>query len=223
MNTSRPNAPSYIHRSLRAQSNRISRTKDEDWRITRKLGSLLGDAEDVSARRKNLVSATLHRMWKVWLRPSKTRKLRSFASTTATSYRSCIQLQDLVPYRFRAHSLESGQQLRKVIGVRYPDTISNAKLYDRFKTEPLRFHLLRSGWSLFGPILGRPAGISAYRFMETFLNLRESGKWRGRRRLTLPIVLDADLQRLSAGHRFNVLQACSSFAYVLRTAQPGRT
>ncbi|RMX63187.1 hypothetical protein KXD40_006725 [Peronospora effusa] len=60
-----------VHRSTTALSNRITRAKDEDWRITRKLGSLLGDAENVS-RRKNLATAALHRMWKVWLRPSKT-------------------------------------------------------------------------------------------------------------------------------------------------------
>ena len=33
-----------VQRSPTAQSNRITRAKDEDWRITRKLGSLLGDA-----------------------------------------------------------------------------------------------------------------------------------------------------------------------------------
>ncbi|KAL3674851.1 hypothetical protein V7S43_000776 [Phytophthora oleae] len=62
MNTSKTEHTS-VHRSPTAQSNRITRAKDEDWRITRKLGSLLGDAEDVS-RRKNLATAALHRMWK---------------------------------------------------------------------------------------------------------------------------------------------------------------
>ncbi|CAH0477599.1 unnamed protein product [Peronospora belbahrii] len=94
------------------------------------------------------------------------------------------------------------QQLRKVIGVRYPDTISNAKLYDRTQTEPLRFHLLRSRWSLYGHILRRPAGIPAYRSMETFINPSATGKWSGRRRLTLPMVLNADLETLSPGRRF---------------------
>ncbi|UIZ23662.1 hypothetical protein KXD40_007818 [Peronospora effusa] len=70
MNTSKTEH-TIVHRSTTALSNRITRAKDEDWRITRKLGSLLGDAEDVF-RRKNLATAALHRMWKVWLRPSKT-------------------------------------------------------------------------------------------------------------------------------------------------------
>ncbi|UIZ22879.1 hypothetical protein KXD40_003786 [Peronospora effusa] len=63
MNTSKTEH-TIVHRSITALSNRITRAKDEDWRITRKLGSLLGDAEDVS-RRKNLATAALHRMWKV--------------------------------------------------------------------------------------------------------------------------------------------------------------
>ena len=60
MNTSKTEH-TIVHRSTTALSNPITRAKDEDWRITRKLGSLLGDAEDV-ARRKNLATAALHRM-----------------------------------------------------------------------------------------------------------------------------------------------------------------
>ncbi|RQM09059.1 hypothetical protein KXD40_008052 [Peronospora effusa] len=70
MNTSKTEH-TIVHLSTTALFNRITRAKDEDWRITRKLGSLLGDAEDVS-RRKNLATTALHRMLKVWLRPSKT-------------------------------------------------------------------------------------------------------------------------------------------------------
>eukprot|EP00644_Phytophthora_capsici_P006316 jgi/Phyca11/117195/e_gw1.32.409.1 len=202
MNTSKTEH-TIVHRSPTARSNRVTRAKNEDWRITRKLGSLLGDAEGV-CRRKNLATAALHRMWKVWLRPSKT------SEATRLRLYNCYVLPILL-YNCGIwaltesvlHGLESfhRQQLRKVIGVRYPDTISNDKLYDRTKTQPLRFHLLRSRWNLLGHILRRPAGIPAYRFMAAFFNPSETGTWRGRQRLTLPMVLDADLQTLSAGHR----------------------
>ena len=202
MNTSKTDH-TIVHRSPTAQSNRITRAKDEDWRITRKLGSLLGDAEDVS-RRKNLASAALHRMWKVWLRPSTT------SENTRLRLYNCYVLPILL-YNCGTwaltnsvlRSLESfhRRQLRKVIGVHYTNTISNDQLYVRTKTEPLRFHLLCRRWRLFGHILRRPASIPAYRFMESFFKLSKTGKWRGRRRLTLPMVLDADLQTLSAGHR----------------------
>ena len=57
-----------------------------------------------------------------------------------------LQLRDLGRHRFVLRSLESfhRQQLRKVIGIRYPATIFYEKLYDRTKTQPLRFHLIRS-------------------------------------------------------------------------------
>ena len=50
MNTSKTEQI-IVHRSSTALSNRITRAKDEEWRITRILGSLLGDAEDVSRRK----------------------------------------------------------------------------------------------------------------------------------------------------------------------------
>ena len=43
-------------------------TRDvEQWRKTRKLGSLLGDAEDVT-RRKQLAVVAFQRMWSLWVR-----------------------------------------------------------------------------------------------------------------------------------------------------------
>ena len=60
MNTSKTEH-TIVHRSTTALFNRITRAKDADWRITRKLGSLPGDTKDVS-RRKNLATAALHRM-----------------------------------------------------------------------------------------------------------------------------------------------------------------
>ena len=145
MNTSKTDH-TIVHRSPTAQSNRITRAKDEYWRITRKLGSLLGDAEDVS-RRKNLASAALHRMWKVWLGPSKT------SESTRLRLYNCYVLPILLyncgtwalTYSM-PRSIESfhRRQLRKVIGVHYPNTISNDQVYVRTKTEPLRFHLLHS-------------------------------------------------------------------------------
>ena len=40
---------------------------EEEWRMTCKLGSLLGEAEDVT-RRKQLANVTFRKLWTVWLR-----------------------------------------------------------------------------------------------------------------------------------------------------------
>ncbi|KAE9163022.1 hypothetical protein PF004_g30289 [Phytophthora fragariae] len=47
--------------------NRLTRAAEEQWRSTRKLGSLLGDSEDLT-RRKALAAAALRRLWTIWLR-----------------------------------------------------------------------------------------------------------------------------------------------------------
>ena len=75
--------------------------------------------------------------------------LGSYASAPLQLLRiadSALQLRDLGRHRFVLRILESfhRQQLRKVIGIRYPATISNENLYDRTKTQPLRSHLIRS-------------------------------------------------------------------------------
>ncbi|OWY97257.1 Endonuclease Reverse transcriptase, partial [Phytophthora megakarya] len=178
-----------ILRSPTACSTRISRKIHEAWRNTRKLGSLLGDTEDLS-RRKNLASAAFHRLWKIWLRP-----LRTSEETRVRLY-NCYVLPILL-YNSGAWALTQAdlvglerfhrQQLRQVIGVRYPDWISNDKLYDRTGTEPLRYVLLRNRWRLFGHILRRPTNIPAFRFMDAYFARGKQGSWRDRRRLTLPL------------------------------------
>ena len=49
--------------SMRRETDRVA----EVWRVTKKLGSVLGDAEDV-ARRKQLALLAFCRMWTLWLR-----------------------------------------------------------------------------------------------------------------------------------------------------------
>ena len=47
-------------------SRQVDRTH-EPWRTTRKLGSLLGEVEDVT-RRMQLANVSFHKMWTVWFR-----------------------------------------------------------------------------------------------------------------------------------------------------------
>ncbi|EGZ18804.1 hypothetical protein PHYSODRAFT_502973 [Phytophthora sojae] len=178
-----------VHRSPTTHTTRIARTKDEAWRNTRKLGSLLGDTEDLS-RRKNLATAALHWMWKIWLRPSKTSQ-----ATRVRLYNSYVL--PILLYNCGTLALTHTD----LLGLERFHRQQLRKLYDLTGTEPLRYHLLRSRWRLFGHILRRPAAIPAYRYMDAYFRPSESSKWRGRQRLTLPMVYDADLQTLSSGHR----------------------
>ena len=45
------------------------------------------------------------------------------------------------------------KQLRRVIGKRYSDKISNKKLYEKCKTYPISLHITELRWQKFGHIL----------------------------------------------------------------------
>ena len=48
----------------------VDKTAEKQWRSTKKVGSLIGDAEDV-ARRKSLSTAALNKLNNVWIRKDK--------------------------------------------------------------------------------------------------------------------------------------------------------
>ncbi|ETP02844.1 hypothetical protein F441_20120 [Phytophthora nicotianae CJ01A1] len=54
--------------------------------------------------------------------------------------------------------------------------------------------------------------------MEAYFQPSDQGSWRGRRRLTLPLVLDADLQTLSSGYRLQ-RALTSTFSACARTTE----
>ena len=98
------------------------------------------------------------------------------------------------------HDIESleafhRRHLRRVLRVHYPQHISNAALYKRCKTAPLRLHLTKSRWRLFGHILRRaqpiPAQLNMVRYYATVGTMPA---YRGRMRTCLPTVLDKDLR-----------------------------
>ena len=57
------------------------------------------------------------------------------------------------------------QQLRRLIGIKYPHIISNRNLYYRFHEVPIMFYVFRGRWRLFGHILGLPRDTPANKAM----------------------------------------------------------
>ena len=100
-------------------------------------------------------------------------------------------MRNLYPSRLR---LTRNTFIYYLLGVHYPHRISNAALYARCNTEPLRFRLVCARWRLFGHILRRPASIPAYRAMVMYFSPAVGDAWRGRPMHTLPQVLHTDLQ-----------------------------
>lgn len=113
--------------SLRREIDRSA----EVWRTTKKLGSLLGDAEDVT-RRKQLASVAFHRMWTLWLR-----KQQVSESLRIRLYNAFIL--PILTYNMATWALTQAEsarldsfhrlQLKKVLGIKWPQRICNQALY----------------------------------------------------------------------------------------------
>ena len=103
----------------------------EEWRNTKKLGSLIGVTEDIK-RRKQLAAAALNKMNHVWIRKDRIKlKLR------LKPYKSLIK--SILTYNSGTWELTKKeeedldafhrQQLRKVMNVKYPVKMRNSVVY----------------------------------------------------------------------------------------------
>ena len=101
------------------------------------------------------------------------------------------------------------KQMKHVLGIFYPQKISNEKLYEKTKTEPLSIQIARLRMGLFGHILRLPANVPAQITMEIYLGLSARIKEaqatiRGGRTTTIYTRIKADLQ--AAQLSFNTVQ-----------------
>ncbi|KDO31267.1 hypothetical protein SPRG_19537, partial [Saprolegnia parasitica CBS 223.65] len=89
------------------------------------------------------------------------------------------------------------RQLRRLLGIFYPNTLGDVALYKRCKSVPLSEIVARQRWRLLGHVLRLkkdvPANIAAARFFAA----PEAPRFLGRTKITLPIVLHRDLQSLT--------------------------
>jgi len=173
----------------------------EEWRTTKKLGSLLGAAEDI-ARRKQLAAAAFTSMFNVWKRRNKISerlRLRLYSAfilpiltyNSGTWGVSETVLQSLDAFHRR--------QLRSLLGLQWPQRTPNAVLYERCKMEPLSHTIKQSRWRLFGHILRLPQNTPAVLNMYGYFNVEMLPCWRGRPRINLPVVLLNDLKKSNQG------------------------
>ena len=86
-----------------------------------------------------------------------------------------------------------GEQLRKVLNVKYPVRMRNRKVYEITQEEMLSIDLLRSRWRLFGHVLRMDEEAPAFKSMLHYYSSSKAPKFRGRPRVNLPWKLDQDL------------------------------
>jgi len=177
----------------------ITRAVDEEsesWRKTKKLGTLLGDPEEVT-RRRILASSALNKATALW-RGSRVAERRRIHI-----YNTCVK--PILTYNMGTWALTQAEsekldafhrtQLRRVINIRYPDRISNESLYKRTGTKPISEEMYDARWRLLGHTLRMDDKIPAKTAMLFYFNTNVK-TYQGRPRTTLPIIINNDLKNI---------------------------
>ena len=181
----------------------VPTVKDEEWRKSVVLGSLLCSSKDV-LRRCTLGNVAFNKYEKLWLRghqiPLKKRILLYEAQVVS------VMLYNSSSWAVTASDLKKldvthRHHLRTIIGIKWPNgVISNINLYQRCNTRPLSERVAQSRWNLFGHILRSPENTPA---QVALLFAAENGiKGRvGRHQLNLYDVLRDDVKHRDSALR----------------------
>ena len=170
--------------------------KDEKWRTVKKLGSLLGNSEDIARRKLSMVS--LKDMNKVWIRNDHIKQ-----KLKLKLYQALVK--PVLTYNSRTWGLTKTQgdhldsfhrqQLRQVLNIKYPPRISNKSLYTISKENMFSLDILTARWKLFGHVLRSSNDIPANKAMGYYFDNINVKQFKGRPRTTLPTTLHSDIIR----------------------------
>ena len=153
------------------QKKNPSYSKNEDARrSTKKVGSLMGDKEDVE-RRKQLSNAALYKLKNIWIGNDKINhniKIKLYKALFKSIPTYNCGTWALAQTELNKLDAFHRKQTRKVLNIYYPTKISNKTLYKKCNEKPLSTHILESRWRLFGHtgILRRNEEIPANKAMQ---------------------------------------------------------
>ena len=178
----------------------VSRQVDrahEPWRTPRKLGSLLGDAEDVS-RRMQLANVSFHKMWTVCFRGAhiSLHMRLQLCSAFVLPYVQHVHICGLTKTELNRLDAHYRRRLRQIIGIRWPHRISNDALYRRTQCSPISAATRAARWSLFGHVLELPQDTPVQRAIDAYLEDTGTAKFRGR----IPLYAVDDTRRKPTTH-----------------------
>ena len=187
--------------AAKTERTRVSRQVDrahEPWRTTRKLGSLLGDAEYV-ARRMQLANVSFHKMWTVWFRGvqiSLLLRLRLYPAFVLPVLTYNMGTWGLTKTEFNRLDAHHRRHLRQIIGIRWPHRISNDALYRRTQSSPISAAIRSARWNLYGHVLRLQLDAPVQLAIGAYLEDTGTPKFTGRPRCTLPTTLGEDLRHI---------------------------
>ena len=171
---------------------------DEECRMMRKLGSLLGEAEDV-ARRKQLANVAFRKLCTVRFRRSRISlplRLRLYASFVVPVLIYNMGTLGLTKAELDCLDAYHRRHLRQIIRIHWPHCISNTALYHRCLCRPISENVKSARWRLFGRLLRMPLDAPAQQAIDYYFPETGVAMFRGQPRTTLPTALSADLRRV---------------------------
>ena len=181
----------------RQKHDKKNKTTNEPWRETIKLGSKLGDREDIQ-RRKNLSTGAMNKMDQILRRHRtvnvrKRLKLYNPIVRSVLMYNSCTWGMSGTDEK----NIDSfhRRQLRRVLGVKYPTTMSNKAVYRLSKARPLSVEITKSRWKMFGHVLRMNENSPARLAMKFYFKETDDKKFRGRKRTTIVTTINRDIER----------------------------
>ena len=176
---------------------RKKKQKDEKWRDVIKLGSKIGDKEDIK-RRKDLATAAMKNnsiIWKKKWTASMKKRLQLYSSLVQSILLYNCGTWGLSKSDERKLDSFHRRQQRQVIGVKWPHKISNKKLYKLTNTQEISKTIAERRWKLLGHILRLHPDTPARKAMQFYFEKRKTTKnFRGRPRTTLITTINRDIR-----------------------------
>ena len=172
---------------------------EETWRKVKKLGSLLGDEEDI-VRRKNLATAALANLANLWKRAHKIglkRRIRIYDTLVKSILLYNSETWGISKTQEKQLDAFHRQQLRRILNVKWKDKLANILVYRRCDTEPLSLQIVERRWRFFGHVLRLNERTPAWKAMYNYFDNRPLKKFKGRPRTTIVTTLTRDLNRLN--------------------------
>ena len=154
---------------------------DKAWKTSKKLGSFLDDKKDIE-RRKQLAQTAMSKLWKIYKKGKKlkiSKKVRvydSYVKPVLTYNSSAWAVNKNIEAKVDAFHRK---QIKRVIGIYYPNRISNKELYKKTNIIPLSVEITGARWRMLGHILRRPA-TPAFQAMKQYNATSKKKNFSGR-------------------------------------------
>ena len=194
------NASKWDRTTLKCGDNKDDKL---EWRKTKKLGSLLGDEEDIK-RRKSLATASFKSLRLLWERNKVTgidTRMRVYNALVLPVLLYNCGTWGVTEAVLDKLEVFHRRQLRDILGVKARH-IRNEDLYERCNTSPLRRQITYARWSLLGHTLRLTRDTPAQLAMDYYCQVGDrDGTREGRPETTLPVTIFNEYRKYKGRHK----------------------